>query len=197
MRVEAQIFIHPKFMALEKLIGECALNKLARLWGHCEANQRGEFWAGKFGHYVETVAAWKGDPDVLYEALKTTGWIKRERHGTRISGWEENNCRTVSNWSLGRIPKTKTHKPRESLGLAKDEPRVSRLNERTNGTKEEEGGQFVKTGVVQFAALQAQIKRLEEARKAGEFSDDDRRLLKEKKAALLELQDKQAKGEKL
>lgn len=110
MNVEPELLTHPKFLRLEKRVGEPALKILLRLWGHCAANKRGEFWRGANAEYVETVALWSGQDGFLYGCLKEIKWLHERADGVVIHDWEENNSFTVANWArnpYGRRGRTK------------------------------------------------------------------------------------------
>lgn len=109
MKVEPEILDHPKFLRLKKAVGDIALEVLVRLWGHCEANQRGEYWRGADCEYVEIVARWNGQAGVLFGFLTAIGWVDAEEKGVRIHDWNDTNWRAVSNWKLGQRPKKNYH----------------------------------------------------------------------------------------
>lgn len=121
MRVEPAILNHPKYLALVAILGEQALHYLVSVWAHCQEQQRGEFWAGKDGAWLEMVARWKGQPGQLYEALRDcagpgrTGFVSQEEGGLRIHQWEEFNSVTVGNWTRNRAGrKNPTDTPRDT-----------------------------------------------------------------------------------
>ena len=126
MRVEPELPRHPKFRRLERIVGEGAMKYLIALWGHCQNNQRGEFWPGANADYVELICEWDGEPGVLFNALRTcgnpAGFIVVENGGVRVHDWDEMNARIVSNWTLntnGRKGKNPTGSQREPYGSGK------------------------------------------------------------------------------
>jgi hypothetical protein len=121
MKVESEIFTHPKFVRFRKMVGAGALEYLCKLWGHCEPTQRGEHWKNADAEYVEAICGWESDKNLLFDSLKVCGWIKREKRGVRICGWEEHNWRRVSNWYIGK----KGGRPKKTQGKPNDNPRVS------------------------------------------------------------------------
>lgn len=102
MRIIPELLDHPKLIKLQKAVGDCALMHLMRIWGHCESNQKGEFWDGADPEYVEIVARWNGENGVLYAALVKCGFVDVVYNGVIIHDWNETNSRAVSNWSTGR-----------------------------------------------------------------------------------------------
>ena len=122
MRVEPELLGHPKFLRLKRIVGDGAMEYLVKLWGHCQGNQRGEFWPGADAGYVEMVCGWDGEMGVLYRALVECGrpgFIRVESEGLRIHDWDEMNPQFVKNWHrnpLGRKGKNPTGTQREPNG---------------------------------------------------------------------------------
>ena len=102
MKVHAELVDHPKYLRLKRAVGEGALECLIRLWGHCESNQRGEYWKKADPEYVEHVCRWTGAQGVLFEALVASGWIDSKPQGISVHDWNETNWRAVFNWKIGR-----------------------------------------------------------------------------------------------
>lgn len=103
MIVEPTLLDHPKFLKLARRIGEGqALIILIRLWGHCQAECRREFWPGADAEYIEAVGRWNGDAGVAFEALKATGFVREEDGGVRIHDWDEMNASMLKRWDNGR-----------------------------------------------------------------------------------------------
>jgi len=126
MKVVPDMLDHPKFLKLKKRIGPMSAEYLLRIWGHCEANQKGELWIGADGEYVEIVSKFEGISGDLFNALIECGWVEKKRGAIRIHDWNATNSRAVTNWALGNIPKKRGGenrlKPEGSLGLALVEP---------------------------------------------------------------------------
>lgn len=117
MKIEPELVDHPKFLLLRKRVGADALEYLVRMWGHCEANKRGELWRGAGADYVEAVCRWKKRAGDLFLALTEIGWLHEDQGGVRVHDWEAMNWRRVSNWGLGSRPKNK--------GQASEKPRLN------------------------------------------------------------------------
>lgn len=116
MKVEPELLDHPKFLKLKQALGDGAAELLLRLWGHCEASQRGEFWSGADAEYVEMVLRWSGETGKLFEVLRRLRWVDVSQNGIRVHDWNDKNWRAVTNWHTGR----KGGRP------LKDNPRVNR-----------------------------------------------------------------------
>lgn len=101
MIVEPELPDHPDYLLLKKAVGDCAMESLIRLWGHCQSNRRGENWAGKGLDYVETVARWDGERGALFRALQDYGWIEVINEGVRIHNWEKMNAKLIASRSNG------------------------------------------------------------------------------------------------
>ena len=102
---------------------------LVTLWGHCQTNQRGEFWKGADADYVEMICNWDGEAGVLFRALVECGkpgFIVVEPEGLRLHDWAETNSQTVYNWARnanGRKGKKPTGTHGEPTGSgAKTQP---------------------------------------------------------------------------
>jgi uncharacterized phage protein (TIGR02220 family) len=123
MRVEPELRDHPKFLRLKKIVGDGAMEYLVAIWGHCQSNQRGEFWAGADADYVEMICRWDGEAGVLFNALcdcGKPGFIERTQEGVHVHDWAEMNSQMVSNWSRntnGRKGKKPTGSQREANGI--------------------------------------------------------------------------------
>ncbi len=103
MIVEPTLLDHPKFLRLARRIGQGqAIIMLLRLWGHCQAECRREFWAGADAEYVEAVGRWDGESGVAFEALKATGFVVEEPGGVRIHDWDDMNASMLQRWDVGR-----------------------------------------------------------------------------------------------
>lgn len=102
MRVEPELPTHPKFLRLKKRVGDGAAEYLIRMWGHCQANQRGEFWPNADPEYLELICSWAGEEGVLYRSLREGGWVQQEPGGIRIHDWDAMNSRITVNWRVGK-----------------------------------------------------------------------------------------------
>jgi hypothetical protein len=139
MKVDPNLPNHPKYIRLRGVVGEYAMEALIRLWAHCAANKRGEFWPLADENYVETVCAWRRKPGMLYKALVAQRMIHEEAGGIRVHDWNKENSRAISNWHTGSLPKTKRHSSRQ----ANEEPMLedggSRLTDSIVMTEGREG----------------------------------------------------------
>lgn len=143
MRVEPELTTHLKFRRLKAAVGDTAMECLITIWGHCQQNQRGEYWPGADAAYVEDMCFWTGQKGELFRALvecgrPKLGFIVPENGGLRIHDWEEANSSTVKNWyrnTAGRGAKSGSHggahgleatgKPRDTRGQATGKPRLT------------------------------------------------------------------------
>lgn len=101
MRIEPELPDHPKFLRFKKIVGEGAMEYLIRLFGHCQNNQRGEFWAGADADYVEMICRWDREPGVLSQALTQCGkpgFLELTHDGVIVHDWNEMNSQAVANW---------------------------------------------------------------------------------------------------
>jgi hypothetical protein len=103
MRVEPELLDHPKFLKLEKRVGEGALKALHRLWGHCQGSQRGGRWMNADCEYVEIVCRWQGEPGKLFEAMVEVGFIEKLAKTLVIHDWDAMNSKAKANWTNGRL----------------------------------------------------------------------------------------------
>ena len=108
---------------------------LLRLWGHCEANQRGADWGKVTPDYVEAVCRWPRKRGELYAALLRSiipgkaGWIEEREGRVVIHDWETHNNGLMMKWlngkKGGRPPKTRSE-PTDNLqvsnGITRSEP---------------------------------------------------------------------------
>lgn len=106
MIVQPGLMRHPKFVQLKMGLrlaksAHGALEVLYALWEHCQLNQKGEFWEGVDGSYVEAVCGWEEEPGTLFSLLKKLRWAHLENGGVRIHQWNENNATLVSAWTNG------------------------------------------------------------------------------------------------
>jgi len=102
MIVEPNLLDHPKFLRLARRLGTgTALIVLIRIWAHCQAECRGEFWPGADAEYVEAVARWDGDPGIAFGSLRELGWITVEDRGVRIHDWNSVNASLIQRWMAG------------------------------------------------------------------------------------------------
>ena len=107
MIVEATVLEHPKFLLLRREVGDCALEFLVRLWGHCQKEQRGEDWGKVGADYVEAIAQWNGEAGKLYRSLLRpvknggVGWIEERRGKVIVHDWNLVNAKLVANWVNG------------------------------------------------------------------------------------------------
>jgi len=117
MRVEPELPRHPKFLRLKRIAGERAMEFLVAIWGHCQSNQRGEFWAGADASYVEMICGWDGQEGALFKGLTECGkpgFVVVEKDGVRIHDWNEMNSQMVGNWQrnpFGRRGQKPTENP--------------------------------------------------------------------------------------
>lgn len=206
MKVESELVHHPKFLRFKKAAGAGAMEILIRLWGHCENAQRGEFWRGADATYVETVAGWDGDEGKLFEMLEACRWIEVSAAGIRIHDWNAHNWRRVTNWRVGlaggRRKRTQSEPKANPVVNPPPTQCLTPLTELTELTDiEKKGGAAnpadVQASVVQFAALKDQVKDLE--RKVAESSGEEKKnaqiALREKKAAMKDVQRRQSRRE--
>jgi len=100
--VEPGLLDHPKFLRLERRLGEHALHILIRLWGHCQAEQRGERWRGADAEYVEAVVRWKGESGKASKDLEECGFVQFKEGVTVVHDWSEHNRSLISSWRNGR-----------------------------------------------------------------------------------------------
>jgi hypothetical protein len=154
VNVQPELHSHPKFLRLKRRIGDIAAEVLLRLWGHCQQNQRGEFWPGADPEYVEVVCGWAGEAGTLFKALTEgingrPGWIEMEEGGLRIHDWGATNAGLLHNWRVGATsggrPKTK---PQAGRGNTDGNPRDSMANPRgrpMNEGDEGKGGEYAPT----------------------------------------------------
>lgn len=103
MRVEPELFEHPKFLKLRRRVGEYAAEALLRIWAHCQNSQRGERWLSADPEYVEVVARWTGPNGALYESLLDCRFIDERAGVVVIHDWEYMNSNTVNNWKKGKM----------------------------------------------------------------------------------------------
>ena len=95
---------------------------LVAIWGHCQSNQRGEFWAGADADYVEMICRWDGEAGVLFKALVECGrpgFMEAVDGGVVVHDWAEMNSQTVHNWARntnGRKGKKPTGSQCEPVG---------------------------------------------------------------------------------
>lgn len=136
MKVEPELVNHPKYLRLKKAVGDGALEHLIRIWGHCETSRRGEYWRSADVEYLEIVAHWHGAPGLLFEQLRSGGWIVQSESGIRIHDWNDTNWRAVTNWKLGDRPKHKLQasqkprlKPEQTTSTSQGISPLSELNE--------------------------------------------------------------------
>lgn len=93
---ELRSFLGPKTDALEVLL---------RLWGYCE--ERKTNWHKDASDQISRLVGWRGDPDVLVDALVETGFVVRQLHPkTRapiliLHNWSKYNNTLVLNWKKG------------------------------------------------------------------------------------------------
>lgn len=121
MIVEPGLPDDPKYLRLKKGLRTLdetviAFEVLIRLWAHCQANQRGEYWPKADADYVECVCRWDGAEGKLFELLTTRGWIDLENDGVRIHDWNDMNASLVACWSNGKFGGKR--KKKRGVGLA-------------------------------------------------------------------------------
>jgi hypothetical protein len=222
MRLEPTIVNHPKFIALKSAIGDYAMEALVRMFGHCQEDQRGEFWPGKSPEYLEIVTRWSGEPLVLWNALTMIGWASQEDGGIRIHQWNDYNSVTVNAWTKWKNrrnakqspsadhhqtitrPSADHHQPNSSqsgLNTSADHASLLSLPSGEIGeSKKKKGGGVdgaaVKASIAQFAALKSVL-----ATHPGRPGSDppptseERADYRKKRAVFEELQKKQARGD--
>lgn len=132
MRVEPELVDHPKYLKLKRRIGDVALECLLRLWGHCQASQRGGTWKNADFEYVEIVARWTGKPGEFYEAAKESGWIDERSGSIIIHDWDHFNSKARANWANGKVggkpvglTQSKPTEPVAKVGLTQTKPNAN------------------------------------------------------------------------
>lgn len=125
MRVEPELFDHPKFIRLKRRAGEYALEGLERVWGHCQSAQRGERWPGADAEYVEMVARWQGPAGEFFKALQDSGWVKVEDGVIVIRGWLERNQTIARCWEIGKMGGRPGNNHKVTSGLAHGNPALT------------------------------------------------------------------------
>lgn len=109
MNVYPNILDHPKYLALEARLGECAMKYLIRLWAHCQTVSRGQDLGKMTPDVLEARLQWKGEKNLLWSALTAeipgwTGWLVKRRNGhVIVHDWEEHNVYLISAWKNGRL----------------------------------------------------------------------------------------------
>ena len=104
MIIEADIVRHPKFIQLKTLVGDIALEYLARLWAHCQQNKRGQFWAGANANYVEVVITGSSQRGKLFAALRDCRWVHERADGIEIHDWDKHNASLIARWKRAPQP---------------------------------------------------------------------------------------------
>ena len=108
MIIEADIVRHPKFIKLKTLVGDIALEHLARLWAHCQQGKRGQTWTGADALYVEVVITGSSQRGKLFTALRDCDWLHERPDGIEIHEWDKYNASLVARWN--RPKQTPAHK---------------------------------------------------------------------------------------
>lgn len=204
MNIAPTIFNHPKFIALKAAVGDYAFEAIGRIFGHCQEDQRGEFWPGKSPEYLEIVARWSGESRALWDALVLIGWAALEDGGIRIHQWNEYNSQLISAWTAWRKRHSKSHDSRTTTARDSSDHRTSLSPSLPSGDKEREikkkgggvDGAAVKASVAQFAALKEILKNHPGRPGADPFPSPEERLdYRKKRSEFEQLQKKQARGE--
>lgn len=96
---------HPKIQRLKRRLGafaDYAVEAVIRLWGHCQASQRGGTWSQADAEYVEIVTRWKGAPGELYKALREVGLLEEAKGQVLVHDWDSFNSKAKAAWENGR-----------------------------------------------------------------------------------------------
>lgn len=110
MIVKRELPDHPKLYRLERALRDRgAIKYLIRIWGHCEASRKGEWWPGADVRYVEDAACWRGTRGILMKSLVDLGWISlvKEPRGVRVHDWDSVNARLLGSWRGGQVTQEK------------------------------------------------------------------------------------------
>lgn len=102
MIVEPGLLDHPKFLRLQRRIGDRALHVLFRLWAHCQSEQRGERWRATDAEYLAAVARWEGESGKLLEDLCACGFVEEREGALVIHDWNDHNANLRKSWVNGR-----------------------------------------------------------------------------------------------
>lgn len=131
MRVEPELTTHLKFRRLKAAVGDVAMECLITIWGHCQQNQRGEYWPGADAAYLEDICFWAGQKGELFRALvecgrPKLGFVVPEEGGLRIHDWEESNSQIIQNWYRnGRGRGAKRAEPSDNRRTTVGQPNVN------------------------------------------------------------------------
>jgi hypothetical protein len=106
MTVSKTIYSHPKFLALVRAVGKCAMFHLTKLWSYCEIDQRGANFGKVDAVFIEEICEWDGETGKLFEALTRkvggSGWLELRKNGVVVvHDWESNNRRLIKAWAGG------------------------------------------------------------------------------------------------
>jgi hypothetical protein len=143
--VEPELRSHPKFRRLKRRLGAGAMDVLIALWGHCQENKRGEFWAGADAEYVADVCEWTGDVATLFDALTESvngrpGWIEVQNGGVSIHDWGQKNAQLIHNWKVGQMGgRPKKENPVDNPDSTEENPRVNPVDNPDPSTSKPKG----------------------------------------------------------
>jgi hypothetical protein len=123
MIMQPGLITHPKYLLLEREVGNEALKYLFRLFAHCQENQRGEDWGEVGPDYVEMVCEWRGERRKLFLALKRSvvpgrcGFVEIRDKRVIIHDWNEHNKQLIQRWNAnpeGRRGKKNERQPTDN-----------------------------------------------------------------------------------
>ena len=209
VRVEPELFDHPKYLRLKKRLETPPISHktpplecLLRLWGHCQCSQRGGMWRKTDPEYVELVARWDGTPGLFFDVACEVGFIDKRADFIVIHDWDKFNSRTRQSWQNGKLggrPQAKPKPNKQHLGLTQAKPNSNpeepvanayeSMNECMSEGKYNKGEADSRT---QFGAIQSQIERLE---KMASRTEKQVERLKELRRVRALLQKKQEAGD--
>jgi hypothetical protein len=101
MLIDPDFLTHWRTLTLCDLTGDDhAALYLIRLWGHCQTRKNDVFQIPPAG--LKALCQFKGDPDVLENALTVAGFIKREGETVTVLKWSDHNAKLIQCWENGK-----------------------------------------------------------------------------------------------